>query len=260
MIYYNMGIPCETFPNNCCGIYLIKNLINNKIYIGQSIDIKRRIQEHLRSSQPEKYSIKSERDSKLPIHKAMNKYGIDNFSVNILELCPKEELDSKEIKWISLLQSNNKSIGYNLTSGGQKSFSLKGEEHSQAKLTQQDVEKIKYLLKNTNLTLGEISQKYSNISKSTLSLINQGKIWFSEKDKYPIRKTEYGNKGEKNPKAKFTDEQVNEIRKKYSEGIKLKQIQEEYQNIASRSAIKAIIYGETYKHLPIWNNKTKSWK
>ena len=29
-----MGIPCETLPTNCTGIYLIKNLVNNKIYIG----------------------------------------------------------------------------------------------------------------------------------------------------------------------------------------------------------------------------------
>ena len=64
MKYYNMGIPCETLPTNCTGIYLIKNLVNNKIYIGQSVDIKRRIQEHLRSAQPEKYAKKSERDSK----------------------------------------------------------------------------------------------------------------------------------------------------------------------------------------------------
>ena len=44
-----MKISCDAIHGNCCGIYLIRNLKNNKIYIGQSVDIKRRWQEHLRS-------------------------------------------------------------------------------------------------------------------------------------------------------------------------------------------------------------------
>lgn len=66
-----MRIPCDAIQNNTCGIYIIRNLINNKVYIGQSVDIKRRWQEHLRSGQPEKYSKKSNRDLNTPIHKAM---------------------------------------------------------------------------------------------------------------------------------------------------------------------------------------------
>ena len=260
MIYYDMGIPCETLPTNCCGIYLIKNLINNKIYIGQSIDIKRRCQEHLRSAQPEKYSKKSERDSNSHLHRAMQKYGIEKFSINIIEKCKKEELNDLESKWISLLKSNDNNIGYNKTSGGQANFYIKHEEHSQAKLTQKEVDEIKILLKNTTLTLGEISQKYNNISKSTISMINQGKIWKENDTNYPIRPTDYGSKGEKNPRAKFTEQQVIEIRKKYSQGAKPKDLKEEYKFYASSSAVDAIIYGKSYKHLPIWDNKTKSWK
>ena len=259
MNYYIMGTPCEAYPTNLCGIYLIKNLINNKIYIGQSKNIKRRIQEHLRSAQPEKYSIKSERDLKTPIHLAMRKYGIENFSVNVLEKCAEEQLDTEEQYWISLLQANNSSIGYNLTEGGQKNFILSGEKHSQAKLTQLEVIEIKKLLKNTTLTLSEISKKFHNISNSTLSMINQGKIWNEKNEIYPLRKTYYGSKGEKNPRAKFTDELVNEIRLKYSKGKKLKELQEEYSKYGSASAIRAIVYGESFKHLPIWKNKTKSW-
>ena len=260
MIYYNKGIPCETLPSNCCGIYLIRNLINNKIYIGQSSDIKRRWQEHLRSAQPNKYAKKSIRDSNAPLHLAMQKYGIKNFSINILECCQKEKLNYFEKKWIQLLNANDKHLGYNLTEGGQFNFVLKGEKHSQAKLTQKDVNEIKDLLKNTKISLGEISKKYNNISKSNLSMINQGKIWKDENTNYPIRKTEYGNQGEKNPRAKFTEEQVLEIRQKYSKGARLKELQEEYSVYASKSAVKAIVYGESYKYLPIWSNKTKSWK
>ena len=81
-----MKISCDAIPS-ITGIYLIRNKVNNKVYIGQSIDIKRRIKEHIRSAQPEKYNKKSERDSNTPIHRAMQKYGIDNFEIQILEKC-----------------------------------------------------------------------------------------------------------------------------------------------------------------------------
>lgn len=260
MKYYNMGIPCETLPTNCTGIYLIKNLVNNKIYIGQSADIKRRIQEYLRSAQPEKYSKKSERDSKTHLHLAMKKYGIENFSVNILQICEKENLDTLEKKWILLLNSDDPNSGYNETPGGQKSFAPSGEKHSQAKLTQKEVDEIKSLLKNTKMTLGEISNKFYGISKSTISMINHGKIWTDNNTNYPIRKPEYGSIGEKNPKAKFSESQVIEMRTKYSQGEALKDIQDEYEQYGSRSAIQAIIYGQSFKHLPIWSNTDKCWK
>ena len=65
------------------GIYKITNKINGKIYIGQSNDIKRRFLEH------------TYRD-KLPIDIAIKKYGKENFSFEILEECPTEQLNEKE--------------------------------------------------------------------------------------------------------------------------------------------------------------------
>ena len=91
-------------------------------------------------------------------------------------------------------------------------------------------------------------------------MINQGKIWNDNQIEYPIRKTNYGSPGDKNPRSKFTNEQVMEIRTKYSNGSSLSELQEEYSNQASKSTIKAIIYGESFKNLPVWSKKTKSWK
>lgn len=253
-----MEISCDTIKN-VCGIYLIRNKINNKIYIGQSINIYRRWTEHLRSGQPKKYSIKSSRDSKTPIHLAMQKYGVDNFEISILEKCKKELLNEKEQYWIKILRSNNKDIGYNITSGGQKNFALKGEKHSQAKLTQHEVDEIIKLLKETDLTFTEISKIYHNISNSTLCMINTGKTWYNKNIKYPIRKTYTGSKGSKNPRSKFTEEQVLEIRQLYSEGKTLKDIPMKYKKIASDSAILAIMYNKTYKHLPMWDKHKQKW-
>ena len=241
------------------GIYKINNLINGKIYIGQSVNIFRRYQEHLRAGQPEKYSHKKDRDINLPIHKAMQKYGVQNFSLTILEECSKEKLDQKEKYWISFYHSNDSKTGYNLTAGGQDNFALKGEKHSQAKLSQKDVDLIKQLLLTTDKSLEQIRKRFPFISKSTISMINQGKIWHNEKEHYPIRQMSTSNKGIKNGRAKFTEEQVMEIRNLYSQGYKPKEIIQKYRHIASESAIFAILYGRTYKHLPIWKNKEKCW-
>ena len=240
------------------GIYLITNKVNDKVYVGQSVNIERRFQEHLRSGQPDKYAIKSERDTKTPIHLAMQKYGVQNFTLSILEECKKEELNDKERYWIQYYHSNEKQYGYNISSGGQENFGLTGENHSQAKLTQSQVDDIIQLLKK-GYNLVQINKKYPIVSKSTLSMINQGKIWFNENEKYPIQTLSTARKGQMNGRAKFTDELVMQLRTEYSQGTALKDLCKKYKHIASESAIKAIIYGQSYKHLPIWKNKTKQW-
>lgn len=241
------------------GIYKITNMANGKVYIGQSIDIARRYQEHLRAGQPEKYSHKGGRDIHLPIHRAMQKYGISNFALTVLEECPKEQLNDKERYWIAVYHSNNSKLGYNLTDGGQDNFALKGEKHSQAKLSQKDVDCIKHLLRNTEQSLEEIRSNFPFISKSTISMINQGKLWKVNNEKYPIRIMSTSNKGSKNGRAKFSEKQVISMRELYASGCSTKEIVNQYKCIGSEAAIHAILYGRTYKHLPIWSKKKNCW-
>lgn len=90
-------------------IYKITNKVNNKIYIGQTrVNIEIRWKEHIRHS---KYS-------KMLIHKAINKYGYNNFSIECLEICSLEDLDYKEEYYINIYNSTNKTIGYNVSLGG----------------------------------------------------------------------------------------------------------------------------------------------
>ena len=70
------------------GIYKIENKINGKIYIGQSIHIERRWQEHCRPS------------TSSMIANAIKEYGKENFTFEVLEECSAEELNTKEEEYI----------------------------------------------------------------------------------------------------------------------------------------------------------------
>ena len=90
-------------------IYKITNRINNKIYIGQTArTLNIRWKEHKIAS------ISSDR----PLYKAMRKYGIDNFHIEILEEIPNTLLNEKETYWIKKLDSCNRDKGYNCNIGG----------------------------------------------------------------------------------------------------------------------------------------------
>lgn len=104
-----------------CGIYKISFINNNKVYIGQSVNIYRRIAEHWMSARATKdyLNIRTQRDYLLPIHRAMRKYGTQNTIIEIIERCTREERDDKERQWINYYRSDDKEFGYNLAHGGQ---------------------------------------------------------------------------------------------------------------------------------------------
>lgn len=90
-------------------IYIITNSINDKVYIGQTIQtLKSRWQAHCRKGSLEEQNMQ--------IKRAIKKYGKENFSIKELERCSIAELDEKEIYYISLYDSYKK--GYNSTKGG----------------------------------------------------------------------------------------------------------------------------------------------
>ena len=93
------------------GIYKITNLINGKSYIGKAVDIKRRWSEHKSHSfSPDHLSYN------FAIHRAIRKYGIENFSFEVVEECNEDWLNEREIYWVAKL--NTQEDGYNMTPGG----------------------------------------------------------------------------------------------------------------------------------------------
>ena len=86
------------------GIYKITNQINNKCYIGQSIQIEKRWYQHKWLAKQNIYPEKA-------LYLAFNKYGIENFTFEIIEICEKEKLNEREQYWINYYDSYNN--GYN---------------------------------------------------------------------------------------------------------------------------------------------------
>ncbi len=81
-----------------CGVYLITCIINNKSYVGASVDIASRVNQHFGKTCLNKYSKIH------PFYSDILKYGRDNFKVECLELCPPSEKLEKEIKWFRKLK------------------------------------------------------------------------------------------------------------------------------------------------------------
>ena len=104
-------------------IYKVTNKINNKIYIGQTIrTLEERIKEHTRK-----------RNSSL--YKAFNKYGIENFEIEIIDKCDTtEELNKKEIYWIKYYDCLVPK-GYNLCEGGGQTNGYQHREESKIKMS-----------------------------------------------------------------------------------------------------------------------------
>ena len=93
-------------------IYCITNLINSKRYVGKTTTtIEERWKEHKSDSQKE--SCKDR-----PLYRAFQKYGIENFIIELLEIVDNNlELSKKEIYWIKELNTYGKN-GYNASKGG----------------------------------------------------------------------------------------------------------------------------------------------
>ena len=92
-----------------CGIYKITDILTNACYIGQSVDIYKRWNDHCKCG----LGIDTPPGNKL--YKAMQEDGLENFTFELLEECLREDLDAKERYFIQLYQA--KEFGFNGNEG-----------------------------------------------------------------------------------------------------------------------------------------------
>lgn len=220
-------------------IYCFTNLINNKKYIGQTINNDNaRYSAHISNSNN---SNSQEYDSLL--HRAIRKYGIENFQYEILakEIEDIEILNLLEIYYIKSFKTQAPD-GYNLDEGGRNASKPKSQEQKvkltwgQAELTEEEIKELRIAYAN-NESPKEI---YDNKYKERLHYNSFLNIWSGRR--YKNIMPELISKGRH---TKLNQEKADIIRKIYSEGnTSYKKIAEQFE--ISPSTVSDIINNRTW--------------
>lgn len=155
-------------------IYIIRNTINSKVYIGQTkVSLKLRFQNHLSAARNGKDYV---------IGKAIRKYGEENFYIELLEECTIEELNEREKYWISYFNATNNKFGYNMSIGGNvirttkelnkdlviSMFNSGIPAYKIAKILHTGVPNITNLLKESNIIYGIDLQRINKLEESMI--------------------------------------------------------------------------------------------
>lgn len=156
---------------NQSGVYRLTNLVNQKTYIGSSVDLRKRFHVY--------YSTVRLSTSNMAIYKALLKYGHSNFSLEILGYCERDKAVSKEQEYIDLLKPS-----YNLNPIAGSTLGYRHSEETLAKLS-------------ANMSARMTGRTVSDETRANLSAAATGRVLTSE-DRAKISAARTG--------MKFTDE------------------------------------------------------
>lgn len=147
--------------NNYC-VYMHRNKINNKVYIGQTCNIK--VRWHPISYKGSSY-----------FYNAIEKYGWDNFEhIILIDNLSLEEADQKEKYFIKIYESTNRNKGYNLKTGGNNGYQLSKETKQKIRLSNQ-----LYAKNNLDKLLIRLEKMHEKARKKVICL-NNNKIFNSQ--------------------------------------------------------------------------------
>lgn len=145
-------------------VYLITNKINGKKYVGQTVrQTKDRLKYHLWQ------------DSCPALHRALLKYGVDNFSITTLVICSsKEEMDSLEALYVKTLNTKVPN-GYNIADGGHSAGAHKCSEETKEKIRKARVGMRFSAEHRKNLSISHKGKGLGNTLRKGLAPVNKGK-------------------------------------------------------------------------------------
>ena len=149
------------------GIYEIRNLENNKRYIGSSNNIHKRWLGH-------RWDLENNRHHSKHLQKAWDKYGSDVFQLFVLEAVPVEELESRERYFVELYDSTNGDFGYNETFGGKGCPGRKISQDTRDKISRCTKGKIVSLKTRQRISEAGLGRKHSLETREKMSKSHKG--------------------------------------------------------------------------------------
>jgi group I intron endonuclease len=161
-------------------VYCITNKLTGKHYIGKDKSFPKRWRDHKNYAKggKEKYPQHFQY-----LHASMAHYGIDNFEINVLEEFDDEEDANKyEMFWISLLLTNNREYGYNLTRGGEGSSGRVCKDETKKKISAANKANERYIGSNNPF----YGKTHSEESKKVIGQKSKGRcageknFWFGK--------------------------------------------------------------------------------
>lgn len=222
-------------------IYCYTNKINNKKYIGQTINPEQRYNQHKSSAYNEK-----DKDYESIFHRAIRKYDWDGFDYEILEESDDlGKLNLLEIYYINLYNTKIPN-GYNVLDGGNNASRPKSEETkiklSQAKAMLTDSEII--FLRNAYKNYESPTEIYKELYSEKMHFNSFLNIWTGQKYKHIM--PEAFSKGKR--QTKYTPELILEIRRvREEEKLTYQQLADKYS--IPKPSIADIIKRRTWKNV-----------
>jgi len=140
-------------------IYKIVNTINGKIYVGSAVNFRKRKNLHLKNLRDRKHGNKH-------LQLSFNKYGLDNFVFEIIELCSREILLEREQYYIDTLKPD-----YNICKSVERSrLGLKNSPEHIAKIRNANLGSKRSLEACKNIGLAKLGKKASPETIAKLKL------------------------------------------------------------------------------------------
>lgn len=173
------------FPFKEMGIYKIKCMKNRKVYIGQSVNMSKRLIEHIRELDKGAHSNRKMQSS-------YDKYGRDSFYFEILEVVEdRGDLTKREKYWASEFNAFDNEMGFNLCpivsceSLYKKEFAelVMGSKNGNSKLKEEDVVEICQLVSKDSPNYTDIGRKYG-VSRNAITSIVTGRTWKNISNNY----------------------------------------------------------------------------
>lgn len=196
------------------GIYSIRCLANNKIYVGQSKNIYSRYKAHLRE-------LKLNEHTNVILQNSWNKYGPNNFIFKVEEYCSKEELNSKEIEHFDKYKNNSafniapvgvqgvRKTGYKGRKHTEETKKKISEAHKGMKYTKEQLDQIKET-KIKNGTTHPKRKPLKQETKNKISAAHKGKK-ATEETKAKLSKAHKGKKHTEETKKKMSASRLGRV-------------------------------------------------